>query len=193
MRPVGPGTAIAVTARCSRDGPDAVNWDDWLGSGTELTAGQMALRAVLVSLWVLVCIRVAGRRSFGQRGPLDACAAVLLGAVLSHAVLGSSPFLATFAGGLAIALVHRCLGWAMVVSPTIDRLIQGEARELYAHGRVVQRELRAALVSERDLRAEVSNKTGGSSLEAIDRAVLERNGQLTIVPQRHAHEQQGGQ
>jgi hypothetical protein len=40
-----------------------------LGEGTNLNAGQMAVRAPVVFFITLALIRVSGRRSFGQRTP----------------------------------------------------------------------------------------------------------------------------
>jgi uncharacterized membrane protein YcaP (DUF421 family) len=68
---------------------------DLFGEGTDLGPLQMALRALAVFVLALAMIRTAGRRSIGQHRPFDACTTVLLGAVLSRAVVGASPFRAT--------------------------------------------------------------------------------------------------
>ena len=80
------------------------------GDGTELTTWQMADRALVTFVLALAMIRLAGRRSFGQRSPFDACTTVLLGAVLSRAVVGASPFSIRQRGGTSgIGAVARAV------------------------------------------------------------------------------------
>ena len=62
------------------------------GEGTDLQSWQMTKRGVVVFGIAFGLIRASGRRSFGQHSPSDACVTVLLGAVLSRAVVGASPF-----------------------------------------------------------------------------------------------------
>ncbi|MGM2885457.1 hypothetical protein ACS2R9_27050, partial [Bacillus cereus group sp. BC64] len=79
------------------------------GQGRMLGPGQMVLRAIVVFVVALVLIRIAGRRAFGQRSPFDHVVGILLGAILSRAVVGASPFVATVAASLAIAQLHRVI------------------------------------------------------------------------------------
>src|ERR1700710_1706281 len=84
------------------------------GEGKELDTLQMSARAVTVFVAALVCIRVSGRRSFGQRSPFDYVVAILLGATLSRVIVGASPAIPTIVASLVIVALHRALGWACV-------------------------------------------------------------------------------
>ena len=80
------------------------------GEGKDLNPLQTAMRAVVVFAIGLALVRLSGRRSFGQRAPFDFVVAVLLGATLSRAIVGASPFVATISASLALVAVHRLLG-----------------------------------------------------------------------------------
>jgi hypothetical protein len=67
------------------------------GSGQDLDSLQMAARAAVAFIGALVCIRISGRRSFGQRSPFDYVVAILLGATLSRVIVGASPAIPTMA------------------------------------------------------------------------------------------------
>src|SRR5205085_8726700 len=116
------------------------------GEGPELGALQMALRSAVVFVLALAMIRVSGRRSFGQRRPFDACTTVLLGAVLSRAVVGASPFWATVCAGAAIVALHRVVAMASVRWPAFETFVCGDKRELVTHGRRDDAQMRAGLI-----------------------------------------------
>src|SRR4051794_11603321 len=112
---------------------DALLW--LFGEGQDLTSWQMAARGVAMFFVALVLIRVSGRRSFGQGNAFDAVLTVMLGAILSRAVVGVSPFWPTVCGGTALAVIHRLVGIVSCLSPTFDRWVSGDLRELIRDGR----------------------------------------------------------
>jgi uncharacterized membrane protein YcaP (DUF421 family) len=151
------------------------------GEGPDLDALQMGLRAAAVFLLALGMIRVSGRRSFGQHRPFDACTTVLLGAVLSRAVVGASPFWPTMAAGAVIVLLHRLVAMASLRWPRFESLVSGDKRELVRDGMRDQEEMAKALITARDLDEAVRDKLGDES-RAVRRAVLERDGRVTVDP-----------
>ena len=143
----------------------------------------MSLRAVLFFMLTLAFIRIAGRRSFGQRYPFDACTTVLLGAVLSRAVVGASPFWPTLCSGAAIVLLHRLIALASLRWPSVESWISGEACELVRDGRVDEAQLRHALMTHKDLQ-EAIRKHLGDEGAPVRRATLERDGAVSVLPGR---------
>ncbi len=125
--------------------------DALFGSGTELDSLQMADRAIAVFLLTFAMLRLSGRRSFGQHRAFDACTTVLLGSVLSRAVVGASPFWPTMAAGLAIVVLHRMIASASARWPRFERFVAGDKRELVRDGGRDPRAMLDGLISGRDL------------------------------------------
>ncbi len=149
------------------------------GDGTDLDPLQMALRALAVFVMTLAMIRMSGRRSIGQHRVFDAGTTVLLGAVLSRAVVGASPFWATMAAGLTIVVLHRLVAMASVRWPWFESLVSGDKRLLVRDGRRDESEMRKALVTPRDI-DEALRKRAGDESAPLERAVLERDGEITV-------------
>ncbi|KHL07722.1 UNVERIFIED_CONTAM: membrane protein, partial [Mumia flava] len=110
--------------------------------------------------------------------------AVLLGATLSRAIVGASPFVATISASLALVAVHRLLGWACVRLPQLERFIAGRQREVYREGRFNQGEMDAALITVGDVQESVRQTLGARTLDDVEAAILERNGQVSLIRKR---------
>jgi uncharacterized membrane protein YcaP (DUF421 family) len=152
------------------------------GEGRNLDPLQMGLRSIAVFLIALTLIRLSGRRSFGQRSPFDSVVVViLLGATLSRAIVGASPFIATTVASVVIVLAHRLLAWACMRSPALERLVGGVEREVFSDGKFNARELDAALITVTDVHESVRQKTGSRSMDNVAAAILERNGEVSVI------------
>jgi uncharacterized membrane protein YcaP (DUF421 family) len=158
---------------------DALMW--LFGEGRDLASWQMAARGVAMFFIALVLIRVSGRRSFGQGNAFDACLTVMVGAVLSRAVVGVSPFWPTVCGGAALAIVHRLVGIGSCYWPAFDRLVSGSIRELMRDGRPNEAELRKSLITRQDIADAIRQQTGSEDWTRVRRAVMERDGQVTVT------------
>jgi len=161
---------------------DMVRW--LFGEGSDLASWQMTARGIVVFIFTLVFIRASGRRSFGQHSTFDACATVLLGAVLSRAVVGASPFWATLASAAALALMHRLLALACIRWPRFENLVSGREIVLLEDGLVDRRAMRQALLSDNNLAESIRQKLGDASFADVERAMLERDGRITVIGRR---------
>ena len=159
---------------------DAILW--LFGQGEDLASWQMAARGVVMFFILLALIRLSGRRSFGQGSAFDAALTVMLGAVLSRAVVGVSPFWPTVWGGVAIAVVHRLVALAACWWPAFDRFVSGTKREILRDGHVDRAAQRKSLITDEDLRDAIRQATGREEWTAARRAVLERDGKVTVTP-----------
>jgi uncharacterized membrane protein YcaP (DUF421 family) len=151
------------------------------GEGKDLNSLQMAMRAAAIFFATLVLIRISGRRSFGQRSPFDYVVAILLGATLSRVIVGASPALPTLAASLVIVVIHRVLAWACGWSRTLELLVGGVEREVYRDGKFNGREMSAALVTRTDILETVRQELGVHELDSVRSAILERNGEISII------------
>jgi uncharacterized membrane protein YcaP (DUF421 family) len=151
------------------------------GEGKDLDALQMGMRALVVFFVSLVLIRISGRRSFGQRAPFDYGVVILLGAILSRAVVGASPFFATIVASSVIVILHRLLAFACMYSRPLERLVVGVEREVFRDGQFNEREMAAALLTASDIEESVRQTLGSRSMSGVAAAILERNGEVSLI------------
>lgn len=151
------------------------------GEGENQNALQMSFRGVVVFIITLLLLRVAGRRSFGMKSPFDNIIVILLGAILSRAVVGASEFLPTIASATSIAILHRLGAWVGALNLRFGALIKGQKIILFHDGMLDYENMRRALISESDLYASLRSSMQVESFETIQSAYMEINGQISFV------------
>jgi uncharacterized membrane protein YcaP (DUF421 family) len=151
------------------------------GQGKNLDMLQMCSRGVVVFLAAFVLIRISGRRSFGVRTPLDNIITITLGATLSRAIVGASPFLPTLITCFVIVALHRGFGWVISRSSRFARFVEGNKILLFRDGNFIDKDLKRALLCKEDVMQGVRKSALTDDLEQIDRVYIERNGEISAL------------
>ena len=158
--------------------------DQLFGNGDQLTPLQMGARAFIMFFIALLLIRIAGMRTFGKNSAFDTIIGIMLGAVLGRAVVGASPFLSTIAAGFVMVALHRLIAWISVTQDWLGKIVKGERQTLYKNGKIQWRKMKATGVSEKDLMEGVRMEGNVNSLEEIEEAHMERNGEISIIKKK---------
>jgi uncharacterized membrane protein YcaP (DUF421 family) len=158
---------------------------DWalqlFGQGTDLTALQMSMRGITIFMLALALIRISGRRSFGLHTPLDNIITILLGAVLSRAVVGASPFIPVIICCLVIVLIHRLLGFLVSRNEKLSSIIEGDKMLLFKDGHFVDENMKRAQVCKENVMQGIRESASTEDLSKIDRVYIERNGVISVI------------
>ncbi len=141
----------------------------------------MCCRGVVIFLIALILIRVSGRRSFGIRTALDNIILILLGATLSRAVVGASPFVHVIITCFVIVLLHRIFGWLIVKSKKLGKIIEGSKILLFDNGHFIKKNMERALVCEADIMQGVRKSALTEDMTGIDKVYIERNGEISAI------------
>jgi uncharacterized membrane protein YcaP (DUF421 family) len=151
------------------------------GEGKDLNALQMGDRAVVMFFITLILIRIAGRRAFGTKTAFDNIIVIMLGAILSRAVVGVSPFIPTVIASLAMVVVYRIFAYFSVTNETLSHLLKGKEMSLYKNGKINERNLKKCSISKGDLLEGVRLEGNVTALNEIEEAFMERNGQISVI------------
>jgi uncharacterized membrane protein YcaP (DUF421 family) len=154
------------------------------GEGRDLDTLQMCSRAFVIFFITLALIRISGRRTFGKRSAFDNTSAIILGAVLSRAVVGASPFVPTVACCLVLVLLHRGLAWISIKNKLVGQLIKGDEIPLYRNGKLNEENLRKSLLSENDLLSDVRLKGNVKTLNEVSEIYMETGGEVSIIKKK---------
>lgn len=152
-----------------------------VGEGDDLAWWQGAARAAIIFVGTWAMLLLAGRRVFAQKTSFDLCIVLLLGAVLSRAVVGATSFAVAFAAALVLVLLHRAVSWLASRYPAFDRITGGHPLDLLRQGELDRERVSRAMLTEEDLKANLRASLQTDSFDDLSRVVLERDGKVTFV------------
>lgn len=154
-----------------------------MGVGLEakdLSATQMALRAALIYVVTLVCIRLAKKRFLAGASAFDVVVGIIIGSIASRTITGNAPLLPSTAAAAAIVAMHWLFSGLAVRSHGFGKLIKGSSRLLVQDGQVDEETLRGVHMSQRDLE-EALRQQGVKDVQRVEEAHLERDGSISVI------------
>ncbi len=145
---------------------------------------EKILRSTVVYGFLVVALRLFGKRELAQVNPFDFVVFMTLSNAVQNAIIGNdnSSLLGGITGATALMLVNRALVSvrARLDSPTVDALLEGR-EDVLVHGGALQHDaLRRELMTQQDLEI-AARKQGFRSLDEIDFAALEPGGGICFV------------
>ncbi len=152
-----------------------------IGPDDGATLGQLCARAIVLFIFGIGCIRIAGRRTFAQYSPLDIIVAVVVGSNIGRVMAGKAAFFPVLAATLTVVVLHRLVAAASVRWRFVARLVNRQPTVLIVDGEVQQAALRRADLSREDL-------LEGLRMKQIDdprnvaKATLEAGGKISVIP-----------
>ena len=154
-------------------------WTEMFTPGEPLVA--KVIRTLIVYVFLLVGLRVAGTRELGQLNPFDLVVLLVLSNTLQNAIIGNDN---SISGGLFGAAVLLGVNYIVVrflfLHPKIDKLAEGDSVVLVLHGELLEDALKKQLVTRAELMS-AARRQGIDSLSDIECARLEIGGALTFV------------
>jgi uncharacterized membrane protein YcaP (DUF421 family) len=140
------------------------------------------LRAFFGYLFLVLVVRVVGRRPGKQMTPFEFVLVFFIGGLALTAIVGDE---ASFTNALcqiiAMGLAHYTLAWGRSKSQHFARLLDGTPLILLENGCWRTNTLKHMRIQDDDVAAAARDQ-GIKTLQAIDRAVLERNGEISVAP-----------
>lgn len=149
----------------------------------DITAWQMALRAILIYTAVILFLRIGKKRSLGAATAFDFFLGVLMGSIAGRAVTGDAPIPGALAACITLIAVHWVYSKATAHWHGLGIVLKGRATVLVKDGIIDERGMAEAHLSRHDLEAEL-RLHNVTSLSDVAEAHLERSGAISIVTKR---------
>jgi uncharacterized membrane protein YcaP (DUF421 family) len=144
------------------------------------------LRAAYGYLFLVFIVRVVGRRPGKQMTPFEFVLIFFIGGLMLTAMVGDDASVTNaIAQIMTVAVLHSAIAWMRTKSDRFARLVDGTPLVLLEKGAAREDALRNAHIAYDDLMAAARDQ-GLKGLNAVDYAVLERNGEISIIPKQQS-------
>jgi len=141
------------------------------------------IRAVVIYAAVWLIFRFSGRRTLAELTSFDFVLLLIVSEGVQQGLLSDD-----FSLTNAILVVLTLVGIDLVLSllkqryPKFERALDGVPATLFSRGRMVEASLSHERIDEHDILDAARKIHGIERLEDIKLAILERNGQISIIP-----------
>jgi uncharacterized membrane protein YcaP (DUF421 family) len=158
---------------------DATLWAEMFK--LHLPVAEKVLRPILVYAFLVLGLRLAGKRELAQLNPFDLIVLLMLSNTVQDAIIGED---SSVTGGFVGATTLLAVNWLVVrfvyAHPEVERIVEGDADVLVEEGRVHHERLRRELITLSELES-AAHKQGIPSLAQVERCVLEPGGTMSFV------------
>lgn len=141
------------------------------------------LNTIAVYMALLIVFRIAGRRSLGNITNFDMLVLLIVSESVQQVLIGDD-YSFTNAALVFVTLVVLDVGLSLLRlrSPKIDQYLQGVPTILIEEGECRTEAMRRSRVDLADILESARLKHGLERLEQIRYAILETNGEISIIP-----------
>jgi uncharacterized membrane protein YcaP (DUF421 family) len=147
----------------------------------DLSALQTVLRTILIYGLTLVIVRLGSKRFLSKASAFDVVVAIMLGSIMSRGIHGS--IMITVIAGSALVGMHWLFGLLAFHTGWFGPLVKGERLLLVKNGKIHAEGMRRGSITEHDLTQALRMQTDQRDLTNVKRAYLERNGEISIIPE----------
>ena len=142
---------------------------------------EKALRPVLVYIFLIVALRLAGKRALAQINTFDLVVLLMLSNTVQNAIIGDdNSVTGGLIGAASLLITNYVVVRFLFRRLRLDRFLEGEPTPLIEGGRLNQANLRRELITEAELKI-AAHRQGFRSLSDIDRAMLETGGSIAFI------------
>jgi uncharacterized membrane protein YcaP (DUF421 family) len=146
---------------------------------------ESVIRAAAIYGLLLVVFRLTGNRSLGQITTFDFILLLIVSEAIQNGMAGSD-YSVTNALVLVLTLVTIDIVLSLIKGrlPIVEKWLEGVPVVIVEHGRPLADRMRSSRVDVADVLTAARKLHGLERLDQIKYAVLERSGDISIIPER---------
>jgi uncharacterized membrane protein YcaP (DUF421 family) len=142
---------------------------------------EKILRPIFVYAFLIVGLRLSGKRELVQLNPFDLVVLLTLSNTVQNAIIGDdNSVTGGIIGATSLLVVNYLVVRFLYKHRSLDQLIEGQADVLMEDGKVKTQHLKKELITMAQLEA-AARKQGFDSLSEVQQCVLEPGGTISFI------------
>jgi uncharacterized membrane protein YcaP (DUF421 family) len=161
-------------------------WKDMFVMGLPLA--EKILRPIVVYAFLVVSLRLSGKRELVQLNPFDLVVLLTLSNTVQNAIIGEdNSVLGGIIGATSLLATNYLVVRFLYDHRKLDQIVEGRADVLVEDGKVRTQHLKKELITLPQLEA-AARKQGFGSLSEVEQCILEPGGTLTFLGKKPSGE-----
>jgi uncharacterized membrane protein YcaP (DUF421 family) len=157
-------------------------WKDMFVLGLPIM--EKILRPVVVYAFLVISLRLSGKRELVQLNPFDLVVLLTLSNTVQNAIIGDDNSVSGgIIGATSLLVVNYLVVRFLYDHRKLDQLVEGKAAVLIDNGKVRTEHLKRELITMQQLSA-AARKQGFDDLSEVQQCVLEPGGTLTFIARK---------
>jgi len=162
-------------------------WTDMFALG--IPVAEKILRPLIVYLFLVIGLRLAGKRELAQLNPFDLVVLLTLSNTVQNAIIGDdNSITGGIIGAATLLLTNYLVVRFLYRHEKLDRLVEGEACTLIENGKVLNNQLTSEVLTLEELES-AAHKQGLGGLDEVETAILEPSGTISFTAKKPAPEE----
>jgi uncharacterized membrane protein YcaP (DUF421 family) len=154
-------------------------WKDMFVMGLPLL--EKILRPIFVYAFLVISLRLSGKRELVQLNPFDLVVLLTLSNTVQNAIIGDdNSVLGGVIGATSLLVTNYLVVRFLYDHRKLDQIVEGKADVLIENGRVLARHLKKELITAAQLEA-AARKQGFETLSEVQQCILEPGGTLSFL------------
>jgi uncharacterized membrane protein YcaP (DUF421 family) len=155
-----------------------------------LPVAEKVLRPVVVYAFLIVSLRLAGKRELAQLNPFDLVVLLTISNTVQNAIIGDdNSVTGGLIGAATLLLVNHVVVRTLYSHERLEELIVGNEDVVIEGGKILPDRLKRELITVGELEA-AAHRQGFASLDEVERAILEPGGGICFFARKPTPETQ---
>ena len=147
---------------------------------------ELILRSAVVYLFLLILLRITGKRQVGQLAPFD----LVLLLVLSNAVqnsmnAGDNSLIGGLIAATTLVVLNYGVGFATFRSKRLEAIVEGRPQILIHNGKIYDDVMSKAQLTRHEMDGAL-RQAGCATVGEVQLAMLENNGSISVIKRNEA-------
>jgi uncharacterized membrane protein YcaP (DUF421 family) len=144
---------------------------------------ELAGASAALYILIMLCLRLLGKKGLGEISIPDLVLIILIGEALGSLIPDDNAFVSAIVCIITLGTINFLLEKSMFHSRKFRKLVEGEPVLLVRNGKPLKTNMKKELLTMENLK-EALRTNGLKSLDEVDIAVLETDGEISIIEKK---------
>ena len=141
---------------------------------------ELVVRGLVIYLFLIILLRVTGKRQIGQLSPFDLVLLLILSNAVQNSMnAGDNSLIGGMISATTLIAINYIVGLTVFKSKKLEAILEGRPQVIIHHGKLYDEVMNDAKLTRQELDSTL-RQSGYFAIKDVKLAILENNGTVTV-------------